>query len=95
MNPLKKYTILFADDDVEYNKTFSNNKDIKLSNAESIVLEQLLLKKGTLITLEEFESLFSNNEQSITSLRNIIYKLRQKLPKEIIKNFAKIGYLIK
>lgn len=82
-----------------YNKSTktitTNDTLVKITNAEAIVLEHLISKRGVLITTEEFESLFFENQQSIVSLKNIIYKLRKKLPKELIKNYSKIGYLLK
>lgn len=98
---LNKYdeNIIQLDINYFYNKSAktitTNDSSIKITNAEAIVLEHLISKRGVLITTEEFESLFFENQQRIVSLKNIIYKLRQKLPKELIKNFSKIGYLLK
>lgn len=91
--------IIKLDNNCFYNKstkTISVNEEVsKITNAEAIVLEHLIFKRGILVRTEEFESLFFDKQQSITSLKNIVYKLRQKLPKDLIKNFSKMGYLLK
>jgi two-component system, OmpR family, response regulator VanR len=73
----------------------SNNNILKLSPFESLVIELLLKNKSNVVTFEKFDNILIANNLSSMSLKNIIYKLRQKLPKNTIESKAKLGYLIR
>jgi DNA-binding response OmpR family regulator len=66
-----------------------------LPYGESLVFEYLISHRGKLVETLELENLLFEKELSPTGLKNIIYKLRQKLPPECIVNISKTGYLLK
>lgn len=91
--------IIEIEQDIFYDKsqkTITNNKvENKLTNSEIIILEYMLSNRGKIITTVEFENLLFNENQNSSSVRNIIYKLRQKISNDLITNISKVGYLFK
>lgn len=73
----------------------NDNKINTLTNSEIIVLEYMLKNRAKIITTLEFENLLFNENQNSSSVRNIIYKLRQKIPNNLIINISKVGYKFK
>lgn len=73
----------------------NDNKINTLTNSEIIVLEYMLKNRGKIITTIEFENFLFNENQNSSSVRNIIYKLRQKTSNDLITNISKVGYLFK
>ena len=78
------------------NKIFvSHNKIISLTNKEVEFLELLLEHKGELVTKAKIEDkLYIYEEAPPSALKNLVFKLRKKLPLNIIKTYGKLGYLI-
>ena len=74
---------------------YDNNKNIKLSKKE-ILLMQLFIKNNTRVsTFEEiFYQLWDENAYQIShnTLKPIIFNLRQKLPYQKIESVSKLGY---
>lgn len=78
------------------------NKTVKVFNtlsrltvSENKLLELLLLNRGNVVTKEMVEEkIYIFKEMSDTALKNIIYKLRKKLVKDVIKSVDKLGYTI-
>lgn len=66
-----------------------------LTSSEILVFEFMLKNKGRIIETAEFENLLFNENQNSSSIRNIIYKLRQKIPNDFITNISKVGYKFK
>ncbi|RXJ87205.1 response regulator transcription factor [Arcobacter sp. CECT 8985] len=83
--------------DIEYNfktkKLTIQKENILLTNVEIEILEYFINRKNELISKEEI-SLIINNEDfwNDTSIKNIIYRLRKKIGKDLIKTHRNIGY---
>jgi len=92
-------TIININSDFSYDYTnkslvYKNNK-IKLTQKEVELFELLLSHKGELVTKQHIEDkLYIYEEAPPSALKNLVFKLRKKLPKNIIKTCGKLGYLI-
>ena len=78
------------------NKSFSyKNNKIKLTQKEVEFFELLLSHKGELVTKQHIEDkLYIYEDAPPSALKNLVFKLRKKLPQDIIKTRGKLGYLI-
>jgi len=78
------------------NKQFiSNSNFISLTNKEIEFFELLLAHRGELVTKAKIEDkLYIYEEAPPSALKNLVFKLRKKLPINIIKTYGKLGYLI-
>jgi len=78
------------------NKIFVyNNKEITLTNKEIEFIEFLLANRGNLVTKQKIEDkLYIYEDAPPSALKNLVFKLRKKLPLDIIKTQGKLGYLI-
>jgi len=78
------------------NKLFSyNGNKIKLTQKEVEFFELLLSHKGELVTKQHIEDkLYIYEDAPPSALKNLVFKLRKKLPEDIIKTRGKLGYLI-
>jgi len=90
---------IFFNDSFYYdftNKYFVNDdKEITLTNKEVEFIELLLANKGNLVTKQNIEDkLYIYEEAPPSALKNLVFKLRKKLPLDIIKTKGKLGYLI-
>lgn len=70
----KKKTILY------------NNVEIELTNTEILFIELLVLHKGNIVTKQMFEKeIYVYKEMSESALKNIVFKLRKRIGKKLIK----------
>ena len=78
------------------NKIFIyKDKEIALTNKEVEFLELLLSNRGNLVTKQKIEDkLYIYEDAPPSALKNLVFKLRKKLPFDIIKTQGKLGYLI-
>jgi len=78
------------------NKTIIYNKEIiNLTQKEVELIELLLEHRGNLVTKQKIEDkLYIYEEAPPSALKNLIFKLRRKLPINVIKTHGKLGYLI-
>ena len=86
--------------DYKYHLTSKNlylNGDIiSLSLNEKLCIETLINNKNTYLSNQELiEVLWTNNENKVNSLRELIFRLKKKLPNFPISSTPKIGYVIK
>lgn len=66
-----------------------------LTNSESQLLELLILHRGNVVTKAMIESrLYVYKEMSDSAVKNLMFKLRKKLVKDIIISVDRIGYMI-
>lgn len=92
--------IIKLSSDIEFNikeKTLYKNKnEIFLSSHENLILEALLSKLNQSVSNDEIVNYLylSSKEVSLDNVRKLVYKLRQKLPKELIENIHGLGYRI-
>ena len=96
---LKPQTIVEIEDGIAYD--FDNkilhfvNQDVVLTHKEVDFFELLLAHKGNLVTKQNIESkLYIYEEAPPSALKNLVFKLRKKLPIDIIKTVSKLGYMI-
>lgn len=74
---------------------YIDNIVIKLTFLECELIDLLLLNRGNTVTkLMVEEALYYYKEMGESSLKNIVYKLRKKLKKELIISVQRIGYKI-
>ena len=67
----------------------------KLTINESELLELLIINRGKIVTKEMVENkIYIEKEMGDSALKNLIYKLRKKLIKNIIISVDRIGYKI-
>lgn len=73
---------------------FIKNKQIQLTMYESKLLELLFYYKNEITELDTIISSLANKNEKIdkTSVKNIVYRLRKKLPADLIKAHRNIGY---
>jgi DNA-binding response OmpR family regulator len=81
----------------KYSKVLEQNgKPIKLTKAEIILLDLLISNKGTFVTDQMIDNALGK-EKSTTynATKNIVYRLRNKIGKELIRNVQSLGYRFK
>lgn len=93
----ESYEILFAE--YKYNittKTLStNNKVIPLSKNKLICIDTLILNKNNYVSSEQLIAAIWNDDKDRTvSLRELIYRLRKKLPNLPLYSNSNIGYTL-
>ena len=78
------------------NKTFIyQNNHIVLTQKEVEFFELLLAHRGELVLKQHIEdNIYIYHEAPPSALKNLVFKLRKKLPKNIIKTCGKLGYMI-
>ncbi|WP_458701004.1 response regulator transcription factor [Sulfurospirillum sp. 1307] len=82
--------------DLENKVLKCDNKEIILTNKEIELIELLLSHRGNLVTKQHIEDkLYIYEEAPPSALKNLIFKLRKKLPTNIIQTVSKLGYMIK
>lgn len=69
------------------------NTIISLSNNEIIVLEYLIQHKGQMTRYEVLTNILGDNTTE-KALKNMISRLHKKTGKNLIKNIAKLGYIL-
>jgi DNA-binding response OmpR family regulator len=73
-------------------------KDTKIviTPKEVEFVELLLAHRGNLLTKQEIEDkIYIYEEAPISALKNLVFKLRKKLPVDIIETVGKLGYMLK
>ena len=83
-----------------YNKLdksiYLNNKIIELSQKETICIDILAKNKNSNVTFEKLiTNIWGKENNREVSLRELVYRLRKKLPDIDIKNISKRGYVLK
>lgn len=75
---------------------YIDDKHIKLSNYEQLILELLITKMDVTVSNDEIVSYLYLNDIDVEfdNIRKIVYKLRKKLSNNIIQNIHGIGYRI-
>jgi DNA-binding response OmpR family regulator len=94
------HTLTVITDEISYdleNKFFVyNGEQIVITPKEVEFVELLLSHRGNLLTKQEIEDkIYIYEEAPISALKNLVFKLRKKLPVEIIESVGKLGYMIK
>jgi DNA-binding response OmpR family regulator len=95
----KPQTIVELEDGITYdldNKIlYFMEEEVVLTHKEVDFFELLLAHRGNLVTKQNIESkLYVYEEAPPSALKNLVFKLRKKLPDDIIKTVSKLGYMI-
>jgi len=81
--------------DIDKNEIFYKNSKIKLTKKESKILKLLVAKIGNVISFTQaIDYVWEENGATENSIRTLVWRLRSKLPTDIIKNASGIGYYI-
>ncbi len=64
-----------------------------LPKREKLLLDLLIKNRNKLLTKELLEDLIFNLDCTETSLKNLVYRLKKKLPADLIVNVRDIGYM--
>ncbi len=80
--------------DISVCETFYEGKKIKLTKKENAVMRLLVAQLGTVVDFEQAINYVWESGATENSVRTLIWRLRNKLPTDIIKNASGIGYYI-
>ncbi len=81
--------------DISKDEIFYNNQKIKLTKKEHAILRLLVAKLGHIISFAQaIEYVWQDSGATENSIRTLVWRLRSKLPSDIIKNASGIGYYI-
>lgn len=81
--------------DILKNEVFYNNEKLKLTKKESAILRLLVAKLGHVISFNQaLDYVWKETSATENSIRTLVWRLRNKLPSDIIKNASGIGYFI-
>ena len=81
--------------DISVCETFYNGKKIKLTKKENAFLRLLVAQQGLVVSFEQaMNYVWDENGATENSVRTLVWRLRNKLETDIIKNASGIGYYI-
>ncbi len=81
--------------DISACETFYEGKKIKLTKKENAFIRLLVAQLGLVVTFKQaMEYVWDENGASENSVRTLVWRLRNKLPTQIINNASGIGYYI-
>lgn len=81
--------------DISICETFYNGKKIKLTKKENAFLRLLVAQLGLIVSFEQaMNYVWDENGATENSVRTLVWRLRNKLETDIIKNASGIGYYI-
>ena len=93
-----KPLISFCDEyhiDISKNEIFYKSQKIKLTKKEYAILRLLIAKLGDVISFNQaIDYVWQDNGATENSIRTLVWRLRNKLPTQIIRNASGIGYYI-
>lgn len=77
------------------NETYYKEKKLRLTQKENMLMVLLVAQKNSTVTFEQAMSYIWKEEGATeNSIRTLVWRLRNKLPEDIIKNVSGIGYII-
>ncbi len=73
-----------------------DNKIVELTRNEILVMELLIKKSEQICSIDDILNTFNMNnlEFNASSLRNLVFKLRKKLPEKLITSIYGMGYML-
>lgn len=81
--------------DISVCETFYHGKKIKLTKKENSFIRLLVAQLGLVVTFEQAISyVWEEDGATENSVRTLVWRLRNKLPTDIIKNASGMGYYI-
>ncbi len=82
--------------DFQTKKLFIDNEEVYLTHIEIEIFEYFINKKNQIITKDKLATIIYKDEYiSENALKNVIYRLRKKIGKDLIKNDRNLGYSLK
>ena len=82
--------------DIEKGSIYRGDFHVQLSKNESLCLRELLLHRGAQVSIDQLlYSIWGEEENRLSSLRELTYRLRKKLPGLHIDNLPNVGYIIR
>jgi len=90
-------TLSFAKDylfNIETNELFYHSAKVDLKNIEAAFIRLLIAKLGLVISFEEATEYILKTTKESVSIRTLVWRLRNRLETDIIKNAQSIGYYI-
>jgi DNA-binding response OmpR family regulator len=93
-----KPIVLFGEDyhiDINASESYYNDQKIKLTKKENAFLKLLVAQLGSVVSFEQaMNYVWDDNGATENSVRTLVWRLRNKLKTDIIKNASGIGYYI-
>jgi len=81
--------------DISVCETFYENKKIKLTRKENAFIRLLVAQLGSVVTFDQvIKYVWDEGGATENSVRTLVWRLRNKLPTNIIKNASGVGYYI-
>lgn len=81
--------------DISKDETYYSSRKLKLTKKENAILKLLVAKIGEVVTFEQAVTyVWKDTETTENSIRTLVWRLRNKLPTDIIKNASGVGYYI-
>ncbi len=81
--------------DITLNETFYKGEKIRLTKKENLFLKLLVAKLGKVITFSQaVQHVWPESGATENSVRTLVWRLRNKLKTDVIKNASGIGYYI-
>lgn len=90
-------TLTFATNylfNIQTNELFYNEVKVDLKDVEAVFIRILVAKLGLVISFEEATAYILKITKENVSIRTLVWRLRNRLATDIIKNAASIGYYI-
>jgi len=92
--------ILYLSDEIVYNLDenvlYLKSEPVAFTKSEQYIIELLMYKLNQAVSNDDIVNILYNNmiDINIDNVRKLMYKLRQKLPKNFIKSIHGIGYRV-
>jgi len=81
--------------DIGLGETFFNNEKIKLTKKENAFIALLVAQLGSVVDFEQATNYVWPQEGATdNSVRTLVWRLRSKLPTDVIKNASGVGYYL-
>jgi len=81
--------------DINISQTFYDGKKIKLTKKENAFLKLLVAQLGAVVSFEQaIEYIWEDSGATENSVRTLVWRLRNKLKTDVIKNASGMGYYI-
>ncbi|KIM10296.1 MAG: transcriptional regulator [Sulfuricurvum sp. PC08-66] len=81
--------------DLNTNETYYKGKKVRLTQKENLLMVLLVAQKNSTVTFEQAMSYVWKEEGATeNSIRTLVWRLRAKLPEDIIQNVSGVGYTI-
>lgn len=81
--------------DISTSETFYKNEKIKLTKKENAFIRILVAQIGMVVSFEQaMEYVWEEEGATENSVRTLVWRLRNKLPTDIIKNASGMGYYL-